>query len=303
MAQNLYDLTASELRALAQTEGAAQTVIFFAVGAPDTYGPHLPLRSGLDHAFALCERLAARLEADRAGVRTLLVPPLALGMDHASSSFGIPVRAHVLRDALIDQTKALSKLGFRNFVCVSGQRGPKQLTTIEEVSKFFGLWGRKKIVFASVSSSLISLKEVLKSPFWAFSSEHAGERDTSIALAIRPDSVRAEYLHLAEQTGPTNALEALLSRWGQRSDAARYWGAPAQATAEKGEAYLSLEIDRIYPLLVDVLDQRGRAHRVFRSWASIIPGNGSFFKAWVLMLGALGLFLFWLAWVGSVLPL
>ena len=278
MALIFENLNASKIMTLSRED----TVFFFAVGPLEDHGPHLPV--GLDgfEASHLCHALAARFEIEREGRTSVLMSRVPFGIDSNTSKLVIRVRAHVLRDWLVDSCESLFKLGFTRFVCVSGHLGPKQLTAIEEAGKFLrkktGYFGLRRIftakpktggpILISASSALLTKKEVFRSPFKAKPNQHGGERDTSVALAISGELVQSIYPALPVQLPPQNES---------------YWGNPGEASAEKGKQILEAQIDEIYTRLKRVW--AGEAvERQFKTWYSIFPPNQSLFKAWFLSL-------------------
>jgi hypothetical protein len=121
----------------------------------------------------------------------------------------------------------------------------------------------------------------MRSPLWPDPEEHGGKTDTSILLAIAPARVKPEYANL-----PDRALEG--GRWSRMRQRMRwrlggYWGAPSRASAELGQQILDERVSDLLPKLRAVWSG-SNPERIFRSWYSVIPPNGSFFKAWVLAL-------------------
>jgi hypothetical protein len=92
---------------------------------------------GLDLAEAqrLCELAAEKIESELPGWKAVLMPAAPLGIDTDTTANAVRVRAHVLRDWLVDACRALAKQGFFRFVCFSGHHGPRQLTAIEDAGK------------------------------------------------------------------------------------------------------------------------------------------------------------------------
>lgn len=293
MPLELNQLNAEQLNGLPRDK----TVVFFSVGPIEDHGPHLPIGQDLLEAEKVCSLLAQKLENSREGWVAVLAPPAPLGIDSNTSALALTVRPHVLRDWLVDASRSLSRNGFRFFACYSGHPGPRQLTAIEEAGKLihrgtlFGLMGKRQLI--SLSSALVDGAWVRKSPFWPDPKQHGGEEDTSIALAVKK-----EWVSPIAQSLPPRELEySFLGRaWLRASRNLRgYWGAPAQASAEKGAATLEEKVNRIYERLDHQLDGRF-APSAFRSWYSVIPTNRSFFRAWITALMILVLLGFWASW-------
>jgi creatinine amidohydrolase/Fe(II)-dependent formamide hydrolase-like protein len=290
-----------------------RTVFFFSVGVVQARGPHLPLFLDLQVARALSERLAKRLETEEPTPWvSVLAPGWPLGVQADVSEAAFRVRPHVLRDALIDSTRALMRMGFVHFVCVSGTLTPRQLTTIEEAGKairrywpspFRPLGGLKRgavpvPTFLSLSSAGIPWQKVLAAPFWSSPVEWGGKKDTSLALAVCSEWVNPSYLQLPAAALPERGIWGRLwERWGLGGQvnwrsAGGYWGAPGEATEAEGRALLDARVEQVYPLLLKILG--GAPPRSeFRSWYSILWPNSSFFTVWLLLAGFLVLGMAW----------
>jgi creatinine amidohydrolase len=292
-------LTSRELEALPREN----TVFFFPVGPLEDHGPHLPMGLDLEEASRLCYLAAQHLEAEIPGWVGVIMPPAPLGIDSNTTQIAITVRPHVLRDWLVDSSRSLIRNGFYHFVCFSGHLGPKQLTAIEEAGSIIrktGRWtrlggalaGRGKLrpSLVSASSSFVSFKDVLKSPFWPDPEEHGGERDTSMALALMRDWVDPAYQSLPP-------VEKASSRWSRNfkrrlRQLGSYWGKPESAQAQVGEKEVFAKLEKVFPKLRAVWEG-ANPNFLFRSWYSIFPPNKSFFKAWLLALWIVVVLVLW----------
>lgn len=294
-------LTSAQIQALAPE----RTVFFFPVGPIEDHGPHLPVGADLSEAAALSRLAAERLERDLQGWIGVLMPSAPLGVEGNTTSMAITVRAHVLRDWLVDASRSLIRMGFAHFVCFSGHIGPRQLTAIEDAGKIIlrRTWLKRLLrlggkgpfpSLVSARSGLITAADVRKAPLWPDPLEHGGQRDTSIALALavaEQRSVDPAFVGLpaVERSGST------FSRLFARLTRARkgYWGpAPSQATPESGQKTLIGTVDEVFPKLRAVWEG-ANPDSLFRSWYSILPPNKSFAVAWLLTFALLGLLLAW----------
>ena len=273
----------------------AQTVILFTAGVLEDYGPHLSLRAGLDEAQALSDRVASVLRAD-ANHTVLWMPEMALGVDSHSTQTALSVRGYVLRDALVDTCRGLMRLGFHRFVCFAGALTPRQLTAIEEAGRLLGQWpswwSRSRQPRAprlvSVSSRLVTPRAVWAAPFTSFLSEHAGARDTSVGLAL--GTVRPLWVNLPPQAPPPRYRYFWLRR---KKRLAGYWGHPSAAQSSEGLRILQDAAKLIAKDLQLAWSGDRAARRRFRSWYSVLPPNQSFFRAWLLGLALLAVFVSW----------
>lgn len=285
MAYDFIHLTAKQLEEINRT----QTVFFFSVGALEDHGPHLPVGLDLLEATALCRMAGEKVEREMPGWSAVIMPPMPIGLETYTTKLALTSRPHVLRDYLVDSCRGLIRAGFQHFVCFSGTLSPRQLTAIEDAGKIITrtrFFSRKKIALVSASSALVSAKVVFKSPLRAMQNEHGGARDTSVALALDPAMVSTDFATL-----PEKKIESLRAFF--KVTRSSYWGAPAQAKAERGKQILLTEIDEIYPKLKAVLTGTN-PNLIFRSWYSIIPPNKSFFRAWVLFFIVFVIALVWI---------
>jgi len=306
-------MTADELEALPRV----QTVFLFPVGAPEDHGPHLAM--GLDGAEAarLCRMIGERIEKELPGWKAVLMPSAPLGVQNVTTALALRVRAHVLRDWLVDACRSLERAGFVHFVCFSGNLAPRTLTAIEDAGKIIsrrGLIKRARRLLAgarsrpyptlvSASSALTTAQDARRTPFWPDPAEHGGERDTSVALALSledsgPDEVwvRAGFPQLVAAARAPGAFSRLLAR--KTSSTRGYWGEPARATEERGRAELESTVNTLFTRLRAVWDG-ANPNYLFRSYYSVLPPNKSFAAAWLLTFALV--VLFWI-WVSMMTP-
>jgi len=273
-----------------------RTVFFFPVGPIEDHGPHLPVGIDLLQALQLCFSAAQRVERELPGWQGVIMPGAPLGVEANTQKIAVKVRAHVLRDWLVDACRSLAKTGFRHFTCFSGHLGPKQLTAIEDASRIVSKMNimrpkSRRISLISASSALVRARDLRHSFFFSNPKEHGGAEDTSWALFMklvpRPESIP----QLARQ----DASDSLIARGIRRAggQVSGYWGDPSQASAEQGQQRLVEQLDLIFPKLRAVWEGGSSPNALFRSWYSILFFNKSFFHAWVIAFGILAMFVLW----------
>jgi creatinine amidohydrolase/Fe(II)-dependent formamide hydrolase-like protein len=303
--RNFAELTSFEVAMLPREK----TVFFICTGSLVDKGPHLPMNATLLCARALAESTGRVILEQLPDHQIVFLPDLPLAVSSAASSLFLGVRGHVLRDALVDQCEALSRSGFRWFVCFSEERSPRQLTAIEEAGAFLwsrnagwkgwlGRWteslpvvGGRGVNLISACSALIDRAELWRAPLWPDPLENGGMNETSRLLAAVPHAVRAEFASL-----PAVAREE--SRWRRfsswyKNSARGYWGEPARANADAGRKSLDTDARTIAVKLRAVLEGAA-GHLVFRSGFKAFPTNHTLFSVW-LMGAALGAIL--ITWV------
>lgn len=299
MPLELAKITESRLRALKPEE----TVFFFPVGGLEDHGPHLPLGLDLDEADRLCWLAGERLEKEMPGWNAVILPRAPLAVDSVTAVLRVTVRPYVLRDWLVDASISLARVGFRYFVCFTGGLGPRQITAIEEASRLLR-WrsggnfyqrllrpSAHAVRLICASSALVSWKEVRRSPLWPDPVEHGGARDTSVALSLGSQEVDPLFKGLPEMPRGATFFERFSARLRGRT--AGYWGNPAQATAEQGQATLDGAVSKVFPALRAVLDGANPTSLFYSRYTLFAP-NRTFFKGWVI---SIGIFVLMMAWV------
>jgi|GEM_PF-508518 len=302
--RNFAELTAFEVAMLPREK----TVFFICTGSLVDKGPHLPMNASLLCARALAETTGRAILEQVPDLHLIFLPDLPLSVSSAASALFLRVRGHVLRDALVDQCEALSRAGFRWFVCFSEERSPRQLTAIEEAGAFLwsrnagwrgwlGRWtealpvvGGRGIQLISACSALIERDELWRAPLWPDPLENGGKGETSRILAFHPQAVRQEFATLP-------AVEREESRWSRfknwyKNSARGYWGDPARSTPEEGRKSLEADARTIAVKLRAVLDGAA-GHLVFRSGFRAFPTNHTLFGVWLLGLTLAAILIAW----------
>jgi creatinine amidohydrolase/Fe(II)-dependent formamide hydrolase-like protein len=280
----LNQLRGSEFRALPRD----RTIFLIPVGPIEDHGDALPVALDLAEAGSLSNRTATRLAED--GWNCVLVPAAPLGVDANTAELGIRVRPHVLRDYLVDFCDGLARHGFRYFIALSGNPGPRQLTTIEEAGKFLrkrhlrlGLFPNARApILVSANSVLLDEAEKSRSSLYMDPKEHGGERDAGVALATLPELVDEKTLRAQP---PVEGNTAGFERWreGRAGKISGYWGNPAAGSATNGNSLLD-EKAKTLALKFKAGIEGGKPHALFKSWYSLVPTNQSLFKIWILVI-------------------
>jgi creatinine amidohydrolase len=240
-----WDLTATNLHRLAQRR---YEVAVLPVGAIEAHNRHLPEGQDLRHTTYVARRCCET--AWRACPQVICLPTLPYGVDCNLQAF--PLSIHVSQAALDsvvrDIVVSLHKHGLRKIVLLNGHGGNDFLPLVRQIQSelpahvFLCDWWR-------VGQDRYG--EIFAAP-----DDHAGEFETSVALALYPELVEP---HVASNGAARPfRFEALQQGWVRTSrDFARLndhcgVGDPSHATAEKGRRYLDLVCERITAFLVEL---------------------------------------------------
>lgn len=238
-----WDLTATNLHRLSQRR---YEVAVLPVGAIEAHNRHLPEGEDYLHSTYIARRCCKT--AWPACESVLCLPALPYGVDCNLKAF--PFSIHVSQAALDAMVReiivSLRGFGIRKIVIVNGHGGNDFTPLIRQVQSDLDAH-----VF------LVNWWQVGHDRFDEFfeaPDDHAGEFETSVALALHPELVELDVA--GDGQARPFRFEALREGWVRTSrDFSRVndhcgAGDPSRATAEKGRRYLDLVCDRLSTFLV-----------------------------------------------------
>lgn len=227
--------------AIAALPAKADTVILQPIGAIEQHGAHLPI--AVDTAIVMGV-LGRALEMLDAAVPAFCLPPLCYGKsnEHVDFPGTISLAATTLLAVLAETIDSLHASGFRKIALVNGHGGQPQI--VEIAARDARVRHRDLAVFPLF---------IWRVPhdadrFGARERElgiHAGAFETSLMLALLPETVRME--RAAAEWPPAQAPDAMLSIEGARPfawltrdlSASGVLGDPTVATRAAGEVLLA----------------------------------------------------------------
>ena len=231
----------------------------WAMGVIEQHGPHLP--TGTDVYIPGARLRAVKAHLSQAGIEALIIPPFYWGVNFVSASFpaSIKVRAEVMIELLTDVMKSLGQDGMRRMFLISGHndRAHNQalVAAVRKGREESGLqpWFVCDRIVAERLGHGPGDPDVLPfeappEPDGAYLDIHAGAVETSIMLGCNPGLVRRETLPGLK---PTNLQASDLAQWRHGYETAKkvtpqgYFGAPADATPQRGSALLENEAGAI----------------------------------------------------------
>jgi len=225
----LAQLTWEEVRDLDREH----TLVVLPVGAIEAHGPHLPLDTDVVIATAMARAGARKLAAR--GRLVVILPALA----YTAASFGaafhgtLSISAITVTALIVDVARNLSDQGFRLLALANVHLDPEHLTALNEAVKLAKADRLLPIIFPDLTRKPwgTRLGDEFKS-----GACHAGQFESSIVIAERPDGVR-ETIRASLVANPISLSQAIKA--GKRTfDSAggprAYFGDPAAATADEG---------------------------------------------------------------------
>ncbi len=222
-------------------ELAPRCLLVLPIGATEQHGPHLPL--GTD---AMLVEHVARAAAERARERVpaLVAPTLPFGSSHHHLPFGgtLSLSTETCYRALREVLESAISSGFGTIFVLNGHGGNEELMTL--AARDLALAHHAAIAAASYwTVARQRLAEARAHNAYGLPG-HAGEFETSLVLALRPELVR--------EPRPDREGRAGVSAMPYRVEASGFWqgidgytDSPARATAESGRAYVEAIVEAV----------------------------------------------------------
>jgi creatinine amidohydrolase len=244
------DAAAHELGALTYDDVARivalprPKVAIIPTGSTEAHGPHLPLSTDTMISTEVARRAAVRLAAE--GIEAVWFPPLHYGVTDWAATFSgtTTISAEVISGLLLQACAQAKAMGFTRVAITNAHLEPGHISTLRAVAKLYEAQHGEPLVFADKTRRKNAAR--LTAEFQSGSC-HAGQYETSLILAIRPDLVKTEVaaglpphivpLHEKIAAGAQGFADCGLDR--------AYCGSPAEATAAEGERSLEILADMV----------------------------------------------------------
>lgn len=239
-----------------QAAEMSEAIAVLPVAATEQHGPHLPV--GVD-TFIMQGYLARAMERIPAELPVLVLPIQAVGKSNEHTGFPgtLSLSAETVIRTWTDIGESVFRTGCRKLVIVNSHGG--NIPPLDIVARDLRVRFGMLVVVASWAR--FGYPDGLYPPEENVHGIHAGEAETSLMLAFRPDLVR---LDLAEDFVPSSVAIEREFTWlrvthpvgfgwaAQDVSAAGAMGNAAAATAQKGEASADYGATAFVELLQDV---------------------------------------------------
>lgn len=253
------DWTTTDFQSLALD----RVIAVLPVAATEQHGPHLPLSVDTDLVNGVVNATLPHLSAD---LPVLFLPTQSVGLspEHARFAGTLTLRAETVIRLWTDIGESVAASGVKKLVLLNAHGG--QVSVMDIVAR--DLRARLDMLVYSVSwFNLPLVGEDGRDVNALFSAEehrfgvHAGEVETSMMLALRPERVRmgeAQHFHSSSQDRAAkfpilgNGKSAKLAWQMQDYNPQGAAGDAAAATADKGHALVQAAGRALARLLVEV---------------------------------------------------
>jgi creatinine amidohydrolase len=228
-----------------------RALVILPLGAIEQHGPHLPLLVDWLGAEELARHVTPHLE--RAGYKVVLAPSMPYGASPLAETWPgtVSLSRATLKRVIVEVIGSLARHGFRRFVLANYQADPAHVRAMAEAKRALTRGDRRlRILFAGFSPEARSMAAMLDPRVLRLSRSpsptrewHAGELETALVLARRPDLVRRA---VARRLPPVWVdFRAALRKGARRFEqiapgGAGYFGWPAAARAVTAKRALAL---------------------------------------------------------------
>lgn len=224
----------------ARLAGAGDKVAVIPVGSTEAHGPHLPLCTDSLIGAAVAELAATEL--DRRGFVAMHFPTIHYAVTDWAGAFSgsVSIAASTAIELVLQTCAAARAMGFDRVAIFTAHLEPGHIASMREVARRYAeAHAGEALIFPDTTRRALAAR---LTPEYQSGSCHAGQYETSLVLALRPELVRWE-LARALPAHPVPLAQRI--REGARDfvecgmDRA-YCGTPADASAEEGRASLTV---------------------------------------------------------------
>ncbi len=211
----------------------ARVAAILPCGATEAHGPHLPLNTDVIISEGMARRAAALLEGE--GISALVLPSLAYAPAEYAAAFAgtIGVSAASAKALILDIARGLQAQNLACLAFANSHFDPANVAMLRDAADAVRALG---LAVAFPDFTRRALAQKLTAEFISGAC-HAGQFETSLVLADRPDLVN-EPARRALAENPASLTEAFArgaKTFAEAGGPEAYFGAPHNASAAEGE--------------------------------------------------------------------
>lgn len=224
----------------ARLGGGGRKIAVIPVGSTEAHGPHLPLCTDSLIGAAVAERAA--VELDRRGFVVMHFPTIHYAVTDWAGAFSgsVSIAASTAIELVLQTCAAARSMGFDRVAIFTAHLEPGHIASMREVARRYAeTHAGEALIFPDTTRRALVARLTAE---YQSGSCHAGQYETSLVLALRPELVRWELAQalpghpvpLAQRIreGARDFVECGMDR--------AYCGTPAGASAEEGVASLGV---------------------------------------------------------------
>jgi creatinine amidohydrolase len=227
------------LASLAYPEAAALlqkgAIALWPIGSTEAHGPHLPLATDQIIAEATADRAGQLLE-ERIGLEALILPTLSLTVTEFAAPFAgtLSIPRESALAFVRDGALAAAKLGARAVCLINAHLEPAHRFMLRDAVKEARAKTAVPIALADPADRRFA--GTLTEEF-SKGACHAGQYESSLVLAARPDLVNTEAMSRlsSKEIDLLERIKAGARNFVEAGAPDAYFGTPARASKDEGE--------------------------------------------------------------------
>ncbi|HPC89792.1 MAG TPA: creatininase family protein [Methanothrix sp.] len=228
---------------------AATRTVILPVGATEEHGPHLPTITDTLEAVHVARAVAAARDV-------FLAPPIHYGVCRSTRGFPgtITVGHDSLRGYVRDILISLADSGLARVLVLTGHAGGQHIAALEEACQM-------AVEERDFDVSLVSLFDLIDfSAVDTAHDGHAGEVETSLMMAIRPELVRGRPAGHFPKRPRFMVMKDVRHLMGNG-----IMGNPEPASVEKGERFFEMAVQGVLNALDELESANLAVRQVYKS--------------------------------------
>jgi creatinine amidohydrolase/Fe(II)-dependent formamide hydrolase-like protein len=220
------------------------------VGAIEQHGPHLPLDTDSFDAEYLAKQVAAACSEPRPLVLPLV--PYGVSYHHEGFKGTISIQNDTLSKIVYEIGMGLARNGIKKIVIINGHGG--NIPSLNFAAQMINRDARIFVAVDSGETSDVDIYNMIETP----NDVHAGEFETSTALAIRPELVKESMTRKSVPEFSSRYLNFTSKRgvswyvYTKRISETGVLGDPTKADAEKGKKMWKIMIAHLVSFIEDL---------------------------------------------------
>jgi len=235
-----------------------RSIFFLTFGNLEEHGPHMPVGSDYYRAIGIRNGLVNRLHDAHPDYQFVLFPVVPIGVGGANDLAREPdhvgtysVRYETMRNTAIDLGGTIARKGFRNIFVIEAHGDQLHNVAFNQAADFVSeIYKVRMVNITGMSKTFEGSTAILDEflgPEWPERSGfegHAGASETSEVLAVKG----GEYVELDYKSLEPFYVDGFRGfvRTHELDGWRGYWGDPARASREMGEALIEQRIDRAF---------------------------------------------------------
>ena len=224
-------------RTYPEHERLSPRVAILPLGAVEAHGPHLPVGTDIWIAEAMARRGGELLAAE--GIEASVLPTLTYAPAPFADEFAgtLSIRPETMRALVVDIGRAVARRGIAVLALANAHFDPAQINSLRAAGDELRSSAGPRLAFPDLTRHALALR---MGDEFRSGACHAGQYETSILLAEKPDLVDDE----ARRTLPARPVSLVTAfrderrTFGEAGLERAYCGDPAAADAESGRRWV-----------------------------------------------------------------